>query len=184
MRSWPDVLSADLDDWAVHLQARSFTDSAIELMLDDVRRVVPSTLGYTLRLVGEPWEPPVSITVVDERLSPDRIGSTLTMALTSRHDVDSSATFYATEPDAYDRIADGLAASLGLPREQVRTDSVVTASVEPGIEGLADHTELHYAFGMLLARGRNEVQARAELTRLTHELGSSVAAARSVLGSR
>ncbi|RYZ32241.1 MAG: hypothetical protein EOP01_01605 [Propionibacteriaceae bacterium] len=184
MKNWSDVLAADLQDWAEHLQAHSFTDHAVERLLYDVGRVVPSALGYTLRLLGEPWEPPVSITVADEALPPDRIRSTLTMALTSRHDGEVLATFYAGEPDAFDRIADRLAASLGLPREQVRTDSDVTVTVEPGIEGLADHTELHYAFGLLLGRGRDETQARAELARLAHRLGSPLAAARAVLQSR
>lgn len=184
MKNWPDVLVADLQDWALHLQARSFTGSAVRTLLYDVRRVVPSTLGYTLRLLGEPHEPPVSITVVDEPLPPDRVRSTLTLSLTSRHEVDSSATFYAGTADAFDLIADGLAARLGLPREQVSTDARVLATVEPGIHGLQDHTEVDYAFGILLGRGRDEDQARAELQALTQRLGNPVAAARAVVASR
>lgn len=184
MTNWPDVLVADLRDWPRHLQARSFTDRAVQMLLYDVRKVVPSTLGYTLRLIGEPLEPPVSITVVDEPLPPVRILSTLTLTLTSRHDVDSSATFYADTADAFDLIADRLAPSLNLPRGQVNTHERVLTAVEPGIHGLQDHTELHYAFGILLARGRGEDQARAELQALTHRLGSPAAAARAVLGSR
>ena len=184
MKNWPDVLVADLQDWAEHLQARSFTDHAVKVLLYDVRRVVPSTLGYTLRLLGEPWEPPISITVADEPLPPARIRSTLTMTLTSRHESESLATFYAAKQDAFDRVADRLAARLGLPREQVRTDSDVTVAIKPGIEGLADHTELHYAFGILLGRGRDETQARAELTSLAHRFGSPLAAARAILQSR
>lgn len=178
------MLVADLRDWAEHLQERSFTDSAVRLLLYDVRRVVPSTLGYTLRLLGDRWEPPVSITVVDDPLPPERVRSTLTLTLTSRHDVDSSATFYASEAEAFDRIADRLAASLGVPREQVSTAASVAATVEPGIEGLHDHTELHYAFGVLLGRGRDEAEARMELASLTRRLGSPLAAARAVLRSR
>lgn len=90
------------------------------------------------------------------------------MPLTSRHDGESLATFYAAEQDAFDRIAGRLAARLGLPRDQVRTNSDVTGAVQAWYRGLADHTELHYAFGVLLGRGLDEVQARAEPTSLGH----------------
>ena len=49
--------------------------------------------------------------------------------------------------------------------------------VDPGVHGLADHTKVNYAIGVLLARGRSYEEADEHLARLAERLGTLEAAA-------
>ena len=53
--------------------------------------------------------------------------------------------------------------------------------VEPGVHGLADHTRVNHAFGVLLGRGESVEEAGQHLRLLTRQHGSVQAAAEHVL---
>lgn len=160
------VLLADLSDWSVQLHARSFTRVSVEMLLRDLRRSVPSALGYTLALSGTADLARVSITVADATLAVTQIGSTIGFALPVVQGTSATATFYAAGQGAFDELADLLAARPGPGADQVHLGGAPGADVEPGVHGLADHTRINYAIGILLARG----MSYEESDRYLHEL--------------
>jgi hypothetical protein len=171
------VLLADLSDWSVQLHARSFTRVSVEMLLRDLRRSVPSALGYTLTLSGSADLARVTITVADEKLRPAQVGSTITFALPVVQGTSATATFYAAEPKAFDQLADLLAVSAACGRDQVHLDGPPGADVEPGVDGLADHTRINYAIGILLARGMSYEESERYLHRLADHFQTLEAAA-------
>lgn len=176
----PDLL-ADLSDWTSNLHTRSFTAVSVDMLLRDLRRTVPSALGYTLLLVAVPGLPEVSITVADGRLSAGAVLSTITFDLPVAHMVTAAATFYAAEPNAFGRLAPLLGTSATLAVGGVRLGGPLDADVEPGVHGLADHTKVNYAIGVLLARGRSLPEADRHLRHLADRHGGLEAAAEHLL---
>lgn len=174
-------LLADLSDWQVHLHARSFTRVAVDMLLRDLRRTVPSALGYTLVLVSGPGQPEVSITVAEGPLRPGEVRSTLTFALPVVQDVSARATFYAAGAGALSPLATMLRSSATFGAAPVVLGASLHADVEPGVRGLADHTRVNHAFGVLLGRGESVAQAERHLDRLVLQHGSLQAAAEHVL---
>ena len=173
------VLLADLGDWGVHLGTRSFTQVAVEMLLRDLRRMVPSALGYTLVVVATAELPQVSITVADGPSSPGQVGSSLGFDLPVARGASAVATFYAREEGAFDRLADLLGPGLGAGR--VRRAGASAQVLTPAVHGLADHTTVNYAIGILLERGCPSTSRSGYLDRLAARLGTLHGAAGHVL---
>ncbi|GAB2581530.1 hypothetical protein [Microlunatus antarcticus] len=171
------VLLADLADWSVQLHARSFTRVSVEMLLRDLRRSVPSALGYTLALGDAADLARVTITVADEKLLPAQVGSTITFALPVVQGTSATATFYAAEQQAFDELAVLLAGSPACGPDRVRLDGAPATDVEPGVDGLADHTRINYAIGILLARGLSYEESQRYLHRLADHFQTLEAAA-------
>jgi hypothetical protein len=176
----PDLV-ADLSDWTVHLRARSFTRVSVDMLLRDLRRTVPSALGYTLVLAATPGTPEVSITVADERLTPGQVHSTIGFELPVAHDLVAAVTFYAGRTDAFDQLAALLRDSAGLSPGEVRVGQSLNEDLVPGVHGLADHTRVNYALGILLGRGESFDEAGRHLRRLAEQHGTLQAAAEHLL---
>jgi hypothetical protein len=176
----PDLL-ADLSDWGLHLHERSFTQLSVDMLLRDLRRTVPSALGYTLVLELASGLPEVSITVAHARLTPDLVRSSIAFDLPVALDVVARVTFYAGLECAFDRLGDLLGASATFGAGGIELGGGVHATVEPGVQGLADYSRVNYAVGVLLARGKSFDQAHAHLRHLMEQHGSLQAAAEHVL---
>lgn len=164
------ALIADLGDWGVHLVTRSFTRVAVEMLLRDLRRMVPSALGYTLAVVETPELPRVSITVADGAPVRGRVGSSLGFDLPVVRGSSAAATFYAREEGAFDRLAGLLGPGFGTTG--VRLAGASETALEPGVHGLADHTTVNHAIGILLERGLSVEESRRYLDRLAGRLGT------------
>jgi hypothetical protein len=176
----PDLL-ADLSDWKLHLHERSFTQLSVDMLLHDLRRTVPSALGYTLALGLAPGLPEVSITVAPKRLTQDDVGSSIAFDLPVAHEVTARATFYAAEEHAFDALGELLGASATFGAGPVQLGGVLGQDVQPGVHGLEDHSRVNYALGVLLARGKSFDQAHQHLRGLVEQHGSLPAAAEHVL---
>lgn len=179
----PLDLLADLSDWRVHLHERSFTQLSVDMLLRDLRRAIPSALGFTLVLGLAPGLPEVSITVASGRLTPAQVGSSIAFDLHVAADVSARATFYAAAEEAFDQLAGLLGVGGPFGSERVELGAGLPEALEPGVQGLADHSRVNYAVGVLLARGKSFDQARAHLERLADRHGSLQAAAEHVLTS-
>jgi hypothetical protein len=173
------ALLADLGDWGVHLGTRSFTRVAVEMLLRDLRRMVPSALGYTLVVVETPELPRVSITVADGPPTPGQVGSSLGFDLPVARGACAVATFFAHEEGAFDRLADLL--GVGLGAGGVRLAGASAEVLTPGVDGLADHSTVNYAIGILLQRGLSVDESRRYLDGLAGRLGTLHGAADHVL---
>jgi len=176
----PDLL-ADLSDWGLHLHERSFTQLSVDMLLRNLRRTVPSALGYTLVLGLASGLPEVSIAVAHARLTPDQVRSSIAFDLPVAHDVVARVTFYAGLEGAFDRLCELLAASATFGPGGIELGEGVRETVEPGVQGLVDYSRVNYAVGVLLARGKSFDQAHAHLRHLVEQHGSLQAAAEHVL---
>jgi hypothetical protein len=176
----PELL-ADLSDWTLHLHTRSFTQVSVDMLLRDLRRTAPSTLGYTLVLAVAPGLPEVSITVADTRLRAEQVLSRLTFDLPVAHELRARATFYAARAGALDDLAVLLRDSTVFGAGPVEVGGTPGTDVVPGVRGLDDHTRVNYAVGVLLGRGETVERARHHLHRLAERHGSLQAAAAQVL---
>jgi hypothetical protein len=176
----PDLL-ADLSDWNLHLHERSFTQLSVDMLLRDLRRTVPTAVGYTLVLGLATGSPEVSITVAPERLTRDDVRSSIAFDLPGAHDVTARATFYASLEHAFDALADLLGASATFGSGAVQLGGAPEQDVEPGVHGLEDHSRVNYAVGVLLARGKSFDQAHQHLRDLVEQHGSLQSAAEHVL---
>lgn len=176
-------LLADLADWKLNLYARSFTRVSVDMLLRDLRRAVSSALGYTLVIVSAAGLPEVSITVADGRLPQGQIRSTVTFDLPVAHDITAVVTFYARQDDAFDELAALLGTSDTFATGAIRLGGPSDAEVEPGVHGLADHTKVNYALGVLLARGESIDEAHRHLQRLADRFGTIEAGAEHLLSA-
>lgn len=174
-------LLADLSDWKINLHTRSFTAVSVDMLLRDLRRTVPSALGYTVVLVAVPGLPEVSITVTDGPIPPGEVDATITFDLPVAHGITAGVTFYAGMAGAFDRLADLLTSSDTFGNGRIELTGPLDVDVEPGVHGLADHTKVNYAIGVLLARGRTVAEADRHLQRLALRHGSLEAAAEHLL---
>lgn len=176
-------LQTDLAEWKHNLRARSFTAVSVGMLLRDLRRTVPSSLGYALVLVAAPGLPEVSIIVAADRLRTGQVATTISFDLPVALDVTAGVTFYAGVPGAFDVLAPLLASSTTFGAGRVAVGGPLGADVVPGVHGLADHTKVNYAFGVLLARGLSLAQADSYLARLAARFGSLELAAEHLLNS-
>jgi hypothetical protein len=176
-------LLADLSDWKISLGTRSFTAVSVDMLLRDLRKTVPSALGYTLVLVAVPGLPEVSITVADGLLVPGQVLSTVTFGLPVSPDVTAGVTFYASEAYAFDRLATLIDDSAVFGSGRVELGGPLEEDVQPGVHGLADHTKVNYAIGVLLARGWSYEESEQHLRRLAEERGTLEAAAEHLLAT-
>jgi hypothetical protein len=174
-------LLADLSDWRLHLHERSFTQLSVDMLLRDLRRTVPSALGYTLVLGLAPGLPEVSITVARGRLAQDEVRSSIAFDLPVADESTARATFYASLEHAFDTLGDLLGASATFGSGPVHLGGTPDADLEPGVHGLEDHSRVNYAVGVLLARGKSFDQAHQHLRDLAAQHGSLQAAAEHVL---
>ena len=178
-------LLADLSDWKINLGTRSFTALSVDMLLRNLRRMVPSTLGYTLVLVAVPGLPEVSITVADGLLVAGQVLSTVTFGLpvSVSPEVIARATFYASAAYAFDRLATLIDDSAIFGSGIVELGGPLEVDVQPGVHGLADHTKVNYAIGVLLARGWSYEESEEHLRRLADERGTLEAAAEHFLAT-
>ncbi len=176
----PDLL-ADLSDWRLHLHERSFTQLSVDMLLHDLRRTVPSALGYTLALGLGPGLPEVSITVAPAPLTPEQVRCTIAFDLPVAADITASVTFYAGAAHAFDQLGELLGLSATFGAGPVELGGGLEETIEPGVRGLVDHSRVNYAIGVLLARGKSYEAAHAHLQQLAQRLGSLQVAAEHVL---
>ncbi len=173
------ALLADLSDWKINLDTRSFTSVSVDMLLRNLRKTVPSALGYTLVLVAVPGLPEVSITVADGPLVAGQVLSTVRFGLpvSLAPEVTARATFYASAAYAFDRLATLIDDSAIFGSGIVELGGPLAVDVLPGVHGLADHTKVNYAIGVLLARGCSYEESEEHLRQLAVELGTLEAAA-------
>jgi hypothetical protein len=174
-------LLADLADWRLHLRDRSFTQLSVDMLLRDLRRTVPSAVGYTLALGLAPGLPEVSITVAQGRLAQDDVRSSIAFDLPVAQDVTARATFYASLENAFAALAALLGASATFGSGTLQLGAALEQEVQPGVRGLEDHSRVNYAVGVLLARGKSFDQAHQHLRDLAEAHGSLQSAAEHVL---
>ena len=115
--------------------------------------------------------------MADEKLRPAQVASTITFALPVVQGTSATATFYAAEQRAFDQLAVLLASSAAGGPDQVHLDGAPATDVEPGVDGLADHTRINYAIGILLARGMSYEESERYLQQLTDHFQTLEAAA-------
>ena len=174
-------LLADLADWRLHLDERSFTQLSVDMLLRDLRRTVPSALGFTMVLGLAPGLPEVAITVAHDRLVPGTVRSSIAFDLPVAPGTTARVTFYAAVALAFDPLAELLRSSATFGSEDVVVSGAPAQAVVPGVQGLDDHSRVNYAVGVLLARGRSFDQAHEHLRVLAERYGTVQAAAEQVL---
>lgn len=174
-------LIVDLLEWKLNLHTRSFTAVSVDMLLRDLCRTVPSAIAYTLVIVAAPGLPEVSITVADGRVAAGTVLSTVTFGLPVTHEITATVTFYALQTGAFDQFARLLDTSATFGKGAVRLGGPVETDIEPGVHGLADHTKVSYAIGVLLGRGRSLPQAEHYLQGLADQHGSLEAGAEHLL---
>lgn len=179
----PESLRADLSDWRNNLHAGSYTATSVDMLLRDLRRSVPSALGYTLVIAARPGRPEISIVVADEPLRSGSVLSTVRFGLPVSAGVTAEVTFYAGESEAFDRLGTLIDDSAVFGSDLVELGGPLDGDVLPGVRGLEDHTKVNYALGVLLSRGKSFDQAERHLGLLATRLGSAGAAAEHLLAT-
>ena len=134
-------------------------------------------------IVAVPGLPEVSITVADGLLVPGQVLSTVTFGLPVSDEVTASVTFYASQAYAFDRLATLIDDSAIFGSGRVNIGGPLDTDVQPGVQGLADHTKVNYAIGVLLARGWSYEESQQHLRRLAKEVGTLEAAAEHLLAA-
>ena len=157
----------------------------LDVLVDDLSAAVSSFLGLRMtlhRLDGCP----VTLTAVDTN-PPLMPGACLTLPL-GRSTSDGSGdmvVFYAGNPGAFVDLAADLERVHGRgPTLDDQLPSAGDQTDRPGITGLAEHSVVNQAIGVLITRGHTPGDALAELHRRAADTVSSVTdAARHVLAS-
>jgi len=171
------ALTVVLDEPGADLQ------TILDVLVDDLSAAVSSFLG--LRMTLHPLdECPVTLTTMDT--NPLMAGACLTLSLgrPTSEAQDGTVVFYAGNPGAFV----DLAADLQRVHGQVHLDDQLPSAGDrtdrPGITGLAEHSVVNQAIGVLITRGHIPGEAYAELRRRAADTLCSVPdAARHVLTS-
>lgn len=179
-----DVLTAQLDALTVVLdEPGDDLQAIIDVLVDDLSAAVSSFLGLRMTL-HQLDECPVTLTTMDT--NPLMAGACLTLSLgrPTSEGQDGSVVFYAGNPGAFV----DLAADLQRVHGQVHLDDQLPSAGDhigrPGLTGLAEHSVVNRAIGVLITRGHIPGEALAELRRRAADTVSSVPdAARHVLAS-
>jgi hypothetical protein len=172
------ALTAALDEPGADLK------TILDALVDELSAAVSSFLG--LRMTLQPLDGcPVTVTVMDTN-PPLTAGACLTLSLGRPTSAgrDGTVVFYARNPGAFV----DLAADLQRVHGQVHLDDQLPSAGDqagrPGITGLAEHSMINQAIGVLITRGHLPGDAHAELRRRAAEALHTVPdAARHVLAS-
>jgi hypothetical protein len=161
------ALTVVLDEPGADLQ------TILDVLVDDLSAAVSSFLG--LRMTLHPLdECPVTLTTMDT--DPLMAGACLSLSLgrPTSEGQDGTVVFYAGNPGAFV----DLAADLQRVHGQVHLDDQLPSAGDrtdrPGITGLAEHSVVNQAIGVLITRGHIPGEAYAELRRRAADAVSSV----------
>jgi len=161
------ALTVVLDEPGADLQ------TILDVLVDDLSAAVSSFLG--LRMTLHPLdECPVTLTTMDT--DPLMAGACLSLSLgrPTSESQDGTVVFYAGNPGAFV----DLAADLQRVHGQVHLDDQLPSAGDrtdrPGITGLAEHSVVNQAIGVLITRGHIPGEAYAELRRRAADAVSSV----------
>lgn len=169
------TIADDLRDLFNSLDEPSFdADRSLAALRKDLKLIIRSSLGFTLRLGGSQ---PVTLTSVDYFIRPDDIVSSLSVPLSwvSPDEVGSSIVFYAGVPGALVDLSADLAYALSLPLDSLSLDADLAPEfLRSGIAGLAEASTVNRAIGMLMGRGCTVMTAQAELGRMADDSSQSI----------
>jgi hypothetical protein len=148
--------------------------SSLASLRRDLKLIIRSSLGFTLRLDGSQ---PVTLTSVDYFVSASDIATSLRFPLSwmGPEELASSIVFYAGVPGALVDLAADLTYELSLPPDSLRLDEDLTPELlESGLVGMVEASTVNHAIGALMGRGHTCETAQAELRRQAGETHQSV----------
>ncbi len=160
------VLTSDLRDLALDLQAGSYTRTTLAMFTHDLRRAVPSALGATIFFdLDTPTGVPKEIHLVERVLDPAEIASGLQIPLVlPQQSLHARVLFYASEPEAFDAVVTGLVALLDAQAGPVdASPTLPTSLVSPSVVAAQDFSLVNEALGVLISRGLTLTEARGDL---------------------
>jgi hypothetical protein len=147
-------------------------------------RAVTSYLGFSITLVVD--EMPVVFAVLEDLRGPGGIVTSVMFPLSVKDGpgAASKVVLYAGTPGAFVDLAADLSYALGTGPEVQLDQHLTPPDLSPESTGLAAVSRYNQALGILLDRGFDEEQARAEMQRLAHRDAVSLdAVARKLLDS-
>jgi len=169
------ALADDIRELFENLDESSFDAySSLASLRRDLRLIVRSSLGFTLRLGGAQ---PVTLTSIDHFVSSSDIATSLRFPLAwmGPEQIGSSIVFYAGVPGALVDLSADLAFALSLPLHCLRLDQDLTPELlESGLVGVEEALTVNRAIGALIGRGHTPETAQAELGRQADEASHSL----------
>jgi hypothetical protein len=160
------VLASDLRDLALDLQAGSYTRTTAAMFQRDLRLAVPSALGATISFdLDTPTGTPKEIDLVERALDPGEIASGLRLPLVlPQQSLSGSVLLYASEPDAFTDVVEGLVALLDAQAGLVdASPELPSGTVSPSVVAVQDFSLVNEALGVLINRGFTLTEARGDL---------------------
>ena len=148
--------------------------SSLASLRRDLKLIVRSSLGFTLRLGGSQ---PVTLTSIDHFVSYSDLATSLRFPLSwmGPEQIGSSIVFYAGVPGALVDLSADLAFALSLPLDCLRLDEDLTPQLlQSGIVGVEEALTVNRAIGALIGRGHTSETAQAELGRQADEARQSL----------
>jgi len=169
------ALADDIQELFDNLDESSFDAcSSLASLRRDLKLIVRSSLGFTLRLGGSQQ---VTLTSIDHFVSSSDLATSLCLPLSwmGPEQTGSSIVFYAGVPGALVDLSADLAFALSLPLDCLRLDQDLTPELlESGLAGVEEALTVNRAIGALIGRGHTSETARAELGRQADEARQSV----------
>ena len=169
------ALADDIRELFGNLDESSFDAcSSLASLRRDLKLIVRSSLGFTLRLGGSQ---PVTLTSIDHFVSSSDIATSLWFPLSwmGPDHIGSSIVFYASVPGALVDLSADLAFALSLPLDCLRLDEDLTPELlESGLAGVEEALTVNRAIGALIGRGHTAETAQAELGRQADEACQSL----------
>ena len=156
------ALTAALDEPGADLQ------TILDVLVDDLTAAVSSFLGLRMTL-HQLDGCPVTLTTMDADPALTA-GACLTLSLgrSTGEGPDGTVVFYARNPGAFVDLAADLQRVHGRTARSTWTISYRAQTIRPrrpGITGLAEHSVVNQAIGVLITRGHIPAEALAELRR-------------------
>ncbi len=135
---------------------------------DSCTRAVASYTGFSITLMIDGMR--VTFAALDDSVGSSGIGTSVMfpVAATAGHGTGSEVILYAATPGAFVDLAADLNYAFALGPDVVQLDRHLTPPDLDAETGLASMSRYHQALGILLDRGLDEDQARAELQRLAN----------------
>jgi hypothetical protein len=168
------ALADDIKEFFENLdESSSAACSSLTSLRRDLKLIVRSSLGFTLRLGGTP---PATLTSVDHFVQTTDIAASLRFPLSwlGPEEDRSSIVFYAGAPGAFDDLAADLASGLDLSTGCIRLDEDLTPELlVSGVVGVEEMSTVNQAIGVLIGRGHTCETAQAELHRQSSETQQS-----------
>jgi hypothetical protein len=176
----PAALHADLAALSDALEGGTDLEALLEGLVDHARAAVESFLGMTVTVVAQGQK--ISFTVRDERDGREIVASLrIPLGADAGSAVGSALTLYAAVPGAFVDLAADMSYALSVPLEDLHLDAQLTAADGyAGIEGMATHSAINQAVGVLINDGHTPESAHALLRGLSeaHNISLAHAAAR------